>query len=883
MFANTKRQNLIEHSISVALLSENLFKKFVSEDAYNIFLEKIDHPNRKKFSYKKIVKSIFIGGLFHDIGKLDDNFQNYINEKILLNDTEQEFDFQIEELKKTKIDIEKYPLHNEFSFAILSSLLNSNYFSNISNEVDEKLVNHMIYFHHAKLQRDKKYDFSSSTKILESESFNKEKFFKDCKNFIMKLDEKLKEYNIEHINLNNNFEDIELDDVIDKNILTPVFQSSNLKNEIELFKNAITHLCRSIVVSADRLISKENSESINKLINNKNYDDFIISDEVDIINDIKNMLDSFIVKYGQSERNIEQSKVSKALNETDTISVLKGPAGVGKTKIMLEWLNNINNKKRTFIIVPKTSIALSLYEEIRNEYLINSSIEIVIGDLKETSINKNKNLTPDNQLFSGDIVITTIDQVLNMMMGHSKIDIYLDILNSNLIFDEFHEFLYIPAISILFIEMVYLKQLLGDKNCLLVSATINYFLLDKLLINKKNIKEIKSFNNTKYKINIIEFDDSVSNSFISNSMFKSKPLGEICIFNTAIKAQYSAMKCIDEGEKNTLVYHSKFNLNIKRDIFSKIMKEFGKEKQTKNCVLRVGTILQASVDLSTHHMHTEISNIDNIYQRLGRVVRWGESNDNQGEYSIYIPKDFKSSGSIKSGLKYMGSFNAAEKFSNFIKEKIKPEKRYTLNELYDFYDEFFSNNKKVVFDAYKEDFNDLIEKSSEIFNQNFEPVKNITKKSKKLKTEKKLPHKSLRGKSMFCFVLDYIINDDLSFKISNPNSINDNIISMNKSDFFGRDNLNKYLEESRDQLSDNRGKNKILEDIGENIKKSSYLAKKGLSKIPAYWIESFARNEAMPLVLSFTEKTKKIDFDEQYFNVNYKGVKLGLLKKSSFN
>jgi len=39
----------------------------------------------------------------------------------------------------------------------------------------------------------------------------------------------------------------------------------------------------------------------------------------------------------------------------------------------------------------------------------------------------------------------------------------------------------------------------------------------------------------------------------------------------------------------------------------------------------------------------------------------------------------------------------------------------------------------------------------------------------------------------------------------------------------------------------------------------------------------------MPLVLSFIEKTKKIDFDEQYFNVNYKGVKLGLLKKSSFN
>lgn len=880
MLANTKKQTLINHSISVGMLSKKLFEKFVKEDDYNEFLERIDFPNKKKFSYKKIKNSIFFSGLLHDIGKVDDNFQNYINEKLSMKDFNQDFDFQIEKLKKNKVDIFRYPLHNELSFAFISSLLNSNYFSNISNEVDEKIVNNIIYFHHAKIQRDKNIDFSSSTKILQSESFNKEKFFKDGKDFIVSLDKKLKKYNINDFVLNNNFDEIDIDDIIDKNIAIPVFQPGEFKTENDLFKNAITHLARSIIVSADRLISKESAEFIEQIIEDNDFDCFSFEDEINILNDIDNMLDLFNVKYGNSERSKEQSRVAKELSDVNDVSVLKGPAGVGKTKIMLEWLKNIDNTKRTFIIVPKTSIALSLYEEIRNEYLTKSNIEIVIGDLKETSKNKESWLTNDNDIFSGDIIITTVDQILNMMLGHSKIDIFLEVLNSNLIFDEFHEFLYIPAISILFIEIIYLKYILNNKNCLLVSATPNYFLLKKLLVNKNSVKMIRSFNETKYKINLIDFEDGKSSENIANSMFEPKQIGEICIFNTATKAQKSAMQCIDHDEQRTLVFHSKFDMNNRREIFSKIMKEFGKKGQTRNNVLRVGPILQASVDISTSHMHTEISNIDNIYQRLGRVVRWGESEDGKGEYSIYIPNDLDKTGTIRSGLKHVNCINSTQKFATFIKSKIDSNKLYTLNELYNFYDEFFTENKADINAAYQEDFEELGRKSVAIFNQKFEPIKIIAKKNGK--DEKVLPKKSLRNKSIFCFVLDYVIEKDKSVKIIEPDNINDNIISMSNSDFYGNENFNKYLEESRDQIANNMGKYKTLESINNNIKTLSYLAKKNVSKLPASWFENFARNESTPLVLSFKEKTKKLDFDEQYFNVIYKGVKIGVLKKGSF-
>lgn len=877
MIANTKEQSLINHSVAVGLLSKHLFKKCIDEDSYNIFLEKINFNNIRKYSYQKIMNSIMIAGLFHDVGKIDENFQKYINEKVSERDFEQEFDFQIEMTKKNKIDIFEYPLHNELSFALISSLINLPEFSEISKNIDEKMVNSVIYFHHAKLQRDKKIDFSSSTKILKATNFDFDDFFAKSKLFIR---DSLNKLNCSNLKLSDDFDDLQVEDVIDKNISTPMFQSDEIDDENKLFKNAMLHLARSIVISADRLISKESAEFISQIVEDEDYDCFSFEEENNILNDVENMLDMFNVKFGESERSNVQSNVAKELAELKDVAVLKGPAGVGKTKIMLEWLKNINNNKRTFIIVPKTSIAISLYNEIRKEYLLSSEVEIVIGDLKETSVNKGNYLTPEHDVFSGDIVITTIDQILNMMMGHSNIDVFLEVLNSNLIFDEFHEFLYIPAISVLFIEMIYLKNILSNKKCLLVSATPNYFFLRKLFVAKKNIKKIKSFNETKYKINLIDFDDSTSINELSNEMFARKKLGEICIFNTATKAQSSAMKCIDSDEQKTLVFHSKFNVAEKREIFSKIMKEFGKKGMARNNVLRVGPILQASVDISTKHMHTEISNIDNIFQRLGRVVRWGESEDGLGEYSIYIPRDLKIAGSVRSSLVHVKSVNAAENFALFIKSKININERYTLNELYELYDEFFfEENKEEANKAYQKDFEEMLKTSKMIFQQNFEPIKVLTKKAKK--KEKSLPKKSLRNKSLYCFVLDYVINNDESIDINEPNNIQDNIMSMSQADFYSAENFNKYLEESRDQIASNQGKYKSLEKINENIKSLSYLARKNLGKLPANWFEKLARNESMPLVLSFKEKTKKIDFEEQYFNVIYKGVSLGLLQQKN--
>ncbi|EEV8378074.1 hypothetical protein EHV86_005664, partial [Escherichia coli] len=132
-------------------------------------------------------------------------------------------------------------------------------------------------------------------------------------------------------------------------------------------------------------------------------------------------------------------------------------------------------------------------------------------------------------------------------------------------------------------------------------------------------------NETLYDIKVQNFEDKKSNSEVDNDMYHAKKMGQIVLFNSATKAQISAVKSMKEKEENTLVYHSKFFKNDRATIFSRIMNEFGKQNKTKRNVLRTGPILQASIDISTHSMLTEISSIDNIFQRLGRVVRWGEN------------------------------------------------------------------------------------------------------------------------------------------------------------------------------------------------------------------------------------------------------------------
>lgn len=888
LIANKKNQELSKHCFAVGILSVKMFENLFNEKKYNNLLNELDLDENKIFKIENLKEIILNAGFYHDIGKTDINFQKYLNNVINSEITENnDTDIQIEPLnKKDTFTPEDYPLHQELSWALCSS---SSAVKKLKSYHEEVFL-YGIYWHHAKLLRTKKESFGNASLILESFNLNLKETFDNCKIFISEIKDLLNSYNI-YNNLFIDFIEEDISEIRDNaySKKTPQFQSSlflSKNNDKEEFmKNALLHMVRTLIVSADRIVSTLEQNELNDVIENQDIESLLFKlkdDSFDLINiGIQNMLDSFNKKYGETERSIKQEIVTKELSRIDDVSVLYGPAGVGKTKMMLDWIFQKNNNKKTYIIVPKTSIAYSLYKEISAEYLPNNTIEIVTGDFKEKSCRGETITTDENNLFNSEINITTIDQILNMMLSHNKIDIFLDVLDSNLIYDEFHEFMDIPGVIMLFIQMILLKRFTTNSSCLLVSATPNLYLLkEKLFINtNKNLKQIESFNKTKYKIKIHEFEDNISASEIKNEMFNKINKGEIALFNSATKSQVSAINAIKQKEEKTLVYHSKLFNQDKKQIYSRIMKEFGKKLNTRDNSLRVGPILQASVDISTKHMHTEISTIDNIFQRLGRVVRWGESE--QGYYSIYIPQDLSKNGSIKKGLESLANLNSTSKFIEFLLTKIKTKDEWTLNELYPLYMEFFQD--KIVIKSYDEDWKKIKEMSKMVFDQGFEPVKMLNIKKIKSK-DKIMSKKSLRGKSIYGIACTLNYNENNYEDIIEPEKdIKKSLFSIEKNSFYGIEARDKLLEENREQISKYFKSRPYLSEIENSIKNKSFAAKKKMKTMPIHWFLDFARNDSMPLILSFKDPLMKMSFGEQKFNVVYKNIKLGIMSYSLFN
>src|SRR5690606_11199773 len=123
----------------------------------------------KEYLLENFKKVIFNSGVYHDIGKIDDNFQNYLLSKTKKSNN-LEYDVQIENDKK--IDLDSYPLHQELSWAFLT-LLNTS-FKQKSINFHNDLFLYSVYWHHAKLLRNNSVNLGTNQDILNSEQFNLE-------------------------------------------------------------------------------------------------------------------------------------------------------------------------------------------------------------------------------------------------------------------------------------------------------------------------------------------------------------------------------------------------------------------------------------------------------------------------------------------------------------------------------------------------------------------------------------------------------------------------------------------------------------------------------------------------------------------------------------
>ena len=608
-----------------------------------------------------LIKDIYCAALLHDIGKAYHKFQNYITNN--------------EETETNNI------LHHQISWCF-SKLI----FPNTRN-----IMSNAIYWHHPEPFSEKKIKMVDIYKELSKEDIN----------LMVKI---INYYHDLYPNLFKNVtnNDLMCPDNYDTTGTPDFFYVKELDSHKESLNEKLI-LIRSVLNSADRIASNDEYN------NNK----FLSNDEGYIYGLLNNTKKPQIIDNHPIYSNDVESRFNKQKEIIDSInkhtSIIKAPAGFGKTLLGLLW--GLKHEKKILWVCPRNVVVEVVYSSILEELSnlnLNEKISVELF-LTGKRIACNSESIDD---FSSDIVVTNIDNFLSPTHKNKLMYRAYSILDYNVVFDEFHEFVTTSPIFSLFVDIMNIRNNIIKSNTLLLSATpmILSYLWDtenfctQVLPNEG--KHYDAIHDKKYQIEIISDEIKMINVKGSNK-------NTLTIYNSIINSQRHT-----KTNDTKILVHSDFLEEDKKEKLDEIYNIYGKQNigETNNIEKKSvvsAPIIQASMDISFKHLKESISSPEETMQRIGRNNRWGEYNIST--ISLY---DLTKNRSEKAYIEHVRNLEEQEKWVIFLINNIN-KNEISLNEIYNIYNQFNIENSRLR----KNIINGKLKESYKKLNENISPKK----------------------------------------------------------------------------------------------------------------------------------------------------------------
>ena len=557
--------------------------------------------------------------------------------------------------------------HNEVGWAFLSKYLDDDF-------PNKEIILNIVYWHHGISNEPTKHTDTKIVETIDEESIKS-----------------MYDYLIWCVGEDNVNDDLEFIDSVTTPFYYPTTTNSNKKDLPKLI------LLRSIIITGDRISSNiTTTESVNDEIINSYFK-------------TNNKLSLGKCKFDGSDRYEKQKEI---VSLTTNTSLIKAPAGFGKTLVGLLW--GLESDNKLLWVTPRNMVAnstyLSVIEELKNLYLDSEvSVQLVLGgEIKETN-------DPTKEIYKSDIIITNIDNFLAPTFKNDKMDNSSLMMGCSVIFDEYHELVSSDALMSLFVNIMRVRHRLTTSKTLLLSATqINCEALWDTLKNKTKVlpnkeEHYKPIHDKKYLIRVI---NGTQNDIKENT-------------NTlVIKNLISSAQEEKKFRNYKLLLHNEFIEDKKQENFKLLVEGYNKNSLINNKKENViGThMLQASLDISFNNLYEEVLSPMSTLQRIGRCDRFGNC---EGESIITINKvSNRGQTTIKNIL---FSRNLSDAWFDYI-SKLN-NKKLNLSEIYLEYNKFIINFEKEFKSFIKNRYDESLKLLNKIY-----PIKYYNNKKSEIKT-----------------------------------------------------------------------------------------------------------------------------------------------------